>query len=352
MKISDVGRRLIAGFDGRDINDEIRFALGELGAGGVILFTRNYEEPAQLRELVVRLRDLCVHDRLWVCVDQEGGKVQRFKEPFTAWPDMASFAEYGDPAMAGKFACFNARELRAVGIDWNFAPVADLNTRSDNPVIGRRSFSGDPSAAAEYVEAVVKGFQSEGVMACAKHFPGHGDTTADSHVDLPVDERDEERFRKVEFAPFQAAAQSGVASFMTAHVLYPAMDEKLPATLSSKILDMARQLPYRGLIVSDDLEMAAIADRYGMAEAGIMALSAGCDVLLCCRQAERQEDLLRGIYDAALSGKIPRQTMLDSSKRIEWGLGRFPLKEMLPLNEIGRGEHGELAERIRAASDA
>ncbi len=352
MNITQIGRRLIAGFDGYDVNDEIRFALRELGVGGVILFTRNYEEPAQLRELVIRLRELSVHDRLWVCVDQEGGKVQRFKEPFTVWPDMASFSEYGEPSVVKDFARFNAGELRAVGVDWNFAPVADLDTCSDNPVIGRRAFSGDPIKASHYVAAAVRGFQSEGVMACAKHFPGHGDTRADSHVELPVDERDERRFREVEFSTFRAAAEAGVASIMTAHVLYPAVDEKFPATLSPKVVSMIRKLPFEGLVVSDDLEMAAVADRFGMAEAGIMATNAGCDVLLVCHRVERQEEVIRGVYDAAMKEKIPRTILLDSARRIETILGSFPETKMPPLSVIGSQEHWDLAERIRAGSGA
>jgi beta-N-acetylhexosaminidase len=351
MKISEIGRRLIVGFDGLDVNDEIRFALRELGAGGVILFTRNYEEPEQLRELVVRLRELCVHDRLWVCVDQEGGKVQRFKEPFTIWPDMASFTQYGDLSAAQTFARYNARELRAVGVDWNFAPVADLNTCAQNPIIGRRSFSGDASEAAEYVEAVIQGFQSEGVMACAKHFPGHGDTRADSHVELPVDEREARRISEVEFIPFKAAARAGVASIMTAHVQYPAFDESLPATFSSAIIAMAREFPFDGLMVSDDLEMAAVADRYGMADAAMMATSAGCDILLCCHDVRRQEEIVRGLYDAVLSEKVPRRVMLDSAKRIQNALVRFPNLKCPPLSEIGRNKHWDLAERVRSASD-
>jgi beta-N-acetylhexosaminidase len=351
MNKAEIGRHLIVGFDGTDINDEIRFALRDLCAGGVILFTRNYEEPTQVRDLVVRLRELSAHDRLLVCVDQEGGKVQRFRKGFTPWPDAASFAEYGDIEFARKFGRFNAAELAAVGIDLNFAPVCDVNTRAENPVIGRRSFSSDPKIVSDYARAVIDGTQSAGVLACAKHFPGHGDTTLDSHKDLPVVEQEPGRLEETELAPFRVAASSGVATIMTAHVLYPAWDEELPATLSEKIIAKARGIPYEGVIVTDDLEMAAIADRYGMEESAVLAMKAGCDVLLCCRSVTRQEQILKVLYDALLAENIKRSVLRDSDMRLLEMWNAHPLRTAPPLSVIGREEHLDLAERVRRASD-
>ncbi|MCB1153692.1 beta-N-acetylhexosaminidase, partial [bacterium] len=283
MNTSEIGRHVMVGFAGTQVSDELRYALVELGAGGVILFTRNYEEPAQLRELAAEMRELSVHDRLWIGVDQEGGTVQRFRAPFTVWPDMASFAEAApglssealkDPkrreqatADVRKFARFLADELRAVDVDWNFAPVADLNTNPDSPVIGRRAFHEDPDYVAAFVAAFIQSTQSQGMLACAKHFPGHGATTEDSHTALPILDIGEDVLNKRELAPFRAAAEAGVASIMTAHVLYPALDEVLPATLSPRVIPrLLRPMPYEGVVVSDDFEMAAIAEGYDLGE--------------------------------------------------------------------------------------
>ncbi len=347
MRIADIGKRLLFGFDGTDVNEHARFAVSELGAGGVVLFTRNYESPAQLLDLCARLRELCVHPRLWIAVDQEGGRVQRFRAPFTVWPDMASFAEHGDEAAAEKFGRFCARELAAAGIDWNFAPVCDANTCAENPIIGRRSFSADPAVVARFAVAVIRGTQGAGLMACAKHFPGHGDTSLDSHKDLPVLSHDRARLDDIELPPFAAAARAGVAAMMTAHVLYAGVDPSLPATLSPKIIGLARALPFDGLIVTDDMEMAAIADRFGD-DAGARAVAAGCDVLLCCRQAEKQEALIRGVFDAVMADKLPRERLLESDRRIGEAWARFPPPARPPLSEIGREEHLDLAEKMRS----
>ncbi|MCZ7583035.1 MAG: beta-N-acetylhexosaminidase [Deltaproteobacteria bacterium] len=353
MRIQEIGRRLVVGFDGPDVGLEIRFALRDLGAGGVILFTRNYEEPAQLLDLVRRLRELCVHDRLFVSVDQEGGTVQRLRGAFTTWPDMASFAEYGDLEEVRRFARFLAQELAAVDIDWNFAPVCDVHSNPDNPVIGRRAFASDAETVSRYAAAFIEETQRQGVMACAKHFPGHGDTAQDSHLTLPMMDADAPLIEERELAPFRAAARAEAASIMTAHVVYPAYEESLPATLSKKIIGgLARALPYDGLIVTDDLEMAAVASHFDPGEAAVLALNAGCDALLCCKNVGRQEEIVRGVFDAVRADRIEHETLLDGDKRLRRAHARFVNRPRPPLSVIGREEHRDLAERVRAASDA
>jgi beta-N-acetylhexosaminidase len=189
-------------------------------------------------------------------------------------------------------------------------------------------------------------------MACAKHFPGHGDTELDSHTDLPIVEQERGRIEDVELAPFREAARRGVSSFMTAHVVYPALDTGLPATLSQTVLGLARAIPFEGVIVSDDLEMAAVAAQFEGGEAAVLAVRAGCDLLLCCRDVVRQEAAVRGLFDAVISGRIASTALWDADRRVEAMSVRFPNGARPPLTVIGRDEHLDLAERIRAASAA
>ncbi|MBZ0274061.1 beta-N-acetylhexosaminidase [bacterium] len=351
LKIHDAGKRLIVGVPGVDVTPEARFALTELGAGGIVLFSRNFESPEQLRDLVRRYRELCRHDRLVVAVDQEGGKVQRLRAPFTEWPDARAFAEAGNAGDIARFARFLARELAAVDIDLDFAPVCDVLTWAQNPVIGRRAFSSDANEVAGCVRAFIDAMKDEGVMACAKHAPGHGDTEADSHVALPQTDADARRLAGVELVPFAEAARAGVAAMMTAHVIYRGIDREWPATLTSRVLDLVRALPFDGPLISDDLEMAAIADNFGVGEGAVLALLAGCDLLLVCHRADRQEEAAAAIYDAMRGRRWKREAIWDSDKRlVEWNR-RFPPRTTLPpLSVIGHGEHEALAEKVRSAS--
>src|SRR5581483_8552784 len=223
----------------------------EFGLGGVILFARNIAEPEQVAELADDASRLLADPPLWVSVDQEGGRVARLKAPFTEWPPMATLGRSGDPALTERFARALASELRAVGITLDFAPVLDIHTNPRNPVIGDRALAETAAEVARLGSVIVRALQAEGVAACGKHFPGHGDTSADSHHELPLVEHPPERLREVEFAPFRAAIEAGVATIMTAHVFVPSLDETLPATLSPRVVtDILRnELRFGGVIL-------------------------------------------------------------------------------------------------------
>jgi beta-N-acetylhexosaminidase len=201
-----------------------------------------------------------------VAIDQEGGRVARLKSPFTEWPPMATLGRSGDVALAGRFAAALAAELRSVGVTLDYAPVLDIHTNPKIQLIGDRALSEDPRQVAALGAAIIAGLQNNGVAACGKHFPGHGDTTVDSHLDLPLIEHPPDRIRRVECVPFQEAIRSGVAFIMTAHVLVPSFDEQKPATLSRRIVfDLLRdELGFGGVILSDDLEMKALAKDYSI----------------------------------------------------------------------------------------
>src|SRR5947208_4692883 len=256
-----IGRLLIAGFGGQQVPVELASLAREFSLGGVILFARNVAEPEQVAELCYESARLVPDLPLWVSVDQEGGRVARLKAPFTEWPPMATLGRSGDVRLAERFARALATELKAAGITLDYAPVLDVLTNPKNPVIGDRALAEKAEEVGRLGAAIIRTLQAEGVAACGKHFPGHGDTSADSHHELPLVEHPPERLREVEWAPFKAAADAGVAAIMTAHVFVPALDDARPATLSRRIVtDVLRgELRFDGVIFSDDLEMKAIA---------------------------------------------------------------------------------------------
>jgi beta-N-acetylhexosaminidase len=302
-----VGQLLIAGFDGQVLPVELKSLSREFGLGGVILFARNIAEPEQVAELCYEAARLVPDLPLWVSVDQEGGRVARLKAPFTEWPPMATIGRSGDIGLAERFARALASELKAVGVSLDYAPVLDVLTDPDNPVIGDRALSDNPAEVARLGSAIIRGLQAEGIAACGKHFPGHGDTSADSHLELPLIEHPIERLREVELVPFKAAIEARVASIMTAHVLLPALDEDRPATLSKRVVSgvLRGELKFGGLILSDDLEMKAIVDRHAVPAAAVLAVEAGCDGLLICSgdhhvQAAALETLVHAVEQEEL----------------------------------------------------
>jgi beta-N-acetylhexosaminidase len=294
------GQLLFAGFEGTRIPPDLAERIARGRVGGVVLFARNVRDPAQLRSLVDELHRAAPDDApLCVAIDQEGGRVQRLREPWTEWPPMRRLGERGSVEETRAVARALGRELGDLRIDLDFAPVVDVDTNPDNPIIGDRSFSRDPEAVARHAVAFVEGLQGEGVAACAKHFPGHGDTSVDSHLALPRLDHGLERLRAVELPPFRAAVAAGVASVMTAHVLVPRLHARLPATLCREILDLLRsEIGFEGLVFGDDLEMAAIADHFTPDFATRAALEAGVDALLVCRRADLREAVLRELESA------------------------------------------------------
>jgi len=292
---------------------------------------------------------------LWVSVDQEGGRVARLKAPFTQWPAAATLGRSGDIALAERFARALAAELRAVGITLDYAPVLDVLTNPKNPVIGDRSISEKAVDAARLGAAIVRTLQAEGIAACGKHFPGHGDTQVDSHLELPIVEHPVERMRQVEFLPFKAAIDAGVATVMTAHVLEPALDEKRPATLSHRVVTglLRGELGFEGVILSDDLEMKAIAGEYAVPAAAVLAVEAGCDgVLICSGDHQTQAAALEALVHAVETGALTEKRVEDALNRQRRAKERFlaspvaerPLTSRALRERLGRDEHRAIAD--------
>ncbi len=349
-----IGQLLIAGFHGQQLPVELRSLAREFGLGGVILFARNIAEPEQVAELADDASRLLADPPLWVSVDQEGGRVARLKAPFTEWPPMATLGRSGDPALTERFARALASELRAVGITLDFAPVLDIHTNPRNPVIGDRALAETAAEVARLGSVIVRALQAEGVAACGKHFPGHGDTSADSHHELPLVEHPPERLREVEFAPFRAAIEAGVATIMTAHVFVPSLDEERPATLSARVVTnlLRQELGFEGVIVSDDLEMKAIAATHSVPDAAVMAIEAGCDALLICSgDVDIQAAALEAIIHAIEDKRLPATRVEDALKRGMRAKERFlaapvaarPLRGKALRQALGRDEHQAIA---------
>jgi beta-N-acetylhexosaminidase len=352
-----IGQLLIAGFEGHQLSSELKALAREFGLGGVILFARNVAEPEQVAELSAEAFRLAPDLPLWVSVDQEGGRVARLKRPFTEWPPMATLGRSGSVALAERFARALAAELRAVGVTMDYAPVLDVHTNPKNPVIGDRALAERAELVATLGSAIVRALQDSGVAACGKHFPGHGDTSADSHHELPLVEHPIERLRQVEFVPFRAAIAAQVATIMTAHVFMPALDDRRPASLSRRIVNglLREELQYDGVILSDDLEMKAIAAEYAVPQAAVMAIAAGCDgVLVCSGDHHTQAAALEALIHAIESGELQATRVEDALQRQRRAKERFlaapvgprPLRGAALRDALGRDAHRAVADEM------
>ena len=288
------GQLLFVGFEGTECPRPLAQLVAAGRVGGVILFSRNISDPAQLRRLVTKLRDLAPKEApLSIAIDQEGGRVQRLRAPWTEWPPLRRFGELGEQTWIAELARALATELSECGIGLDFAPVVDVDSNPANPIIGDRSFSRDPARVATQAAVFIQAMQAAGVACCAKHFPGHGDTHLDSHLALPRLPHDLDRLFEVELPPFAAAIAAGVASIMTAHVVFEAVDKVRPATFSPDVIAVLReQLGFGGLLFSDDLEMKAVADHWEPRHMVEAALGAGIDALLVCQRFDFVTEVL------------------------------------------------------------
>ncbi|KAF7317959.1 Glycoside hydrolase family 3 protein [Mycena kentingensis (nom. inval.)] len=312
-----IGQHFVCGFHGDAPSDDIKTLIQEYGLGAIIVFKRNVLDAAQTRKLIRDLQSLARqagHERpLLIGIDQENGLCSAFGRPGagTQFPGAMALAATGSPSIAESVSYLTGKELKLVGINWAYSPVADVNSDPRNPVIGVRSYGDDPQKVGVFVNAVAKGLSDAGVAPCAKHFPGHGDTSVDSHLALPRVIKSRSEIDKTELPPFKALIANGVASIMTGHMAYPEItssDE--PCSLSRAIAtDLLRtQLGFDGLIVTDCLEMEAISNKSqgacGVEEGAVRALVAGADIAMICHTMDWQVGAIRAAYDAVQSGRL------------------------------------------------
>jgi beta-N-acetylhexosaminidase len=306
-------------FEGTTPPDWVRRRLAG-GLGGVVLFSRNIADPAQLAALTAALT--AENPDVVIAVDEESGDVTRLDvEHGSRRPGNLALGYVDDPLLTEAVAGDIGAQLAAAGITMNYAPTADVNNNPANPVIGVRSFGADPALVSRHTAAWVRGLQSTGVAACAKHFPGHGDTGTDSHHGLPLIEADLSRLDEVELPPFHAAIDAGVRAVMTAHLLVPALDRDRPATMSEAVLVelLRHRLGFTGLVVTDAIEMASVAQRYGLAQAAVLALSAGADAI--CVGGENYDEgvavlLQESIVDAVRTGSLREERLIEAAGRV------------------------------------
>lgn len=333
------GQALLLSFPGTAPEPELRAALARTRAAGVILFGANVAGPAQLGELCATLQGWAAAEGLpplLIGIDQEGGTVSRLPPPFVTPPSQQAQAVAGGPAAARACARLTGRQLRACGVNLNFAPVADVNSNPANPVIGIRSFGPDVATVTACVEAALQGYAEAGVIACVKHFPGHGDTAVDSHLGLPVVEHGAERLAAVELAPFGAAVRAGTPAVMSAHVVFRALDPH-PATLAPAVLRavLRERMGFDGLVFTDALNMRAIADRYGVAEAAILARQAGVDVAVPLGPLAEQVAVAEALAAAYAAGRLSPADGAATLRRLAaaraaYALGAPPAEALAP----------------------
>ena len=313
-----VGQLMMVGFQGTELSKEFLDWLQECRPGGVILFSRNLVGPEQVARLTNALQAHAPNPPLLIAVDEEGGRVSRLPQDFTTFPAASRIAACHPPDAAYEAAEVTAKELRAVGINMNLAPVLDVNSNPANPIIGDRAYGIRPEQVCTYGMATMQGLADNGIIPCGKHFPGHGDTVADSHHVLPVVEADLARLDAVELEPFRQAIRRELPAIMTAHVRYPALDADAPATLSRPILtDLLRnRLGFQGVTLTDDMEMRAILDHQPIGKASVRAVQAGADMVVICHQQERQWEAVAAIEQALERGELSWERLTASVARI------------------------------------
>ena len=332
-----IGRLFIGGIPGPELDTHTIRLIKNYHLGGIILFARNIEDPIQLARLCRDIQKVAMENSgypLFLAIDQEGGRVARLKHPFSQFPGNAGIGESPNPEKSAlNFASITAREMSLVGLNMNMAPVIDVaQVRMDPHLVGR-SFSQDPLLVTTLGKIVINTLQQGGIMAVAKHFPGLGKSDLDPHLHLPTIHATFKEMESVHLVPFQGAIEANVAAIMSSHAVYPVLEPDIPATLSEKIITnlLRKKMCFSGLIISDDLEMGAIANKRGLPEGAADALEAGIDLLLVCKSQSRLLESIELIRDRILRGDISYERLEKSLERINKYKKRF----LYPRKKIG-----------------
>jgi len=352
-----IGQHLFIGVAGHALTADEKKFIVENNIGGVCLFGRNVADPKQVRDLCAEIQSLR-HQQvekapLFIGIDMEGGRVHRLKAPFTVWPPLRKLGELDAPTVSFHFANRMGQELKAVGINLDFAPCVDIFTNPANTVIGDRSLGSDPELVAKHASALVRGYIKADIITCAKHFPGHGNTVIDSHEDLPVENLDMQRLESCELIPFKKTFKARVDMVMTSHIKFPKIDPEWPATLSEIFVkDIIRnECRYRGLVITDDLGMKAMTKHYGVEEVAVRALKAGVDLLLYCNDFDVPPRAFEAILEATAQGSLSKEDLEASYRRIlDLKKAKLTQPDPLPQEDIvkvvGHPDHLKIAASI------
>lgn len=317
-----IGQLFVVGFDGPEPNEHLRFILEELKISNLIFFSRNIVDHDQTAELCSRIiRDSRQHSAVhpFMTIDQEGGVVSRLHGDLNTYPGAMALAALGNEEAPGMAARITAGHLRSLGFNMNLAPVCDINSNPANPIIGPRSYGDKPEQVARLAAAAMKGYMAEGVLPVLKHFPGHGDCSVDSHINLPIIHHARSLLDDRELLPFRHCIAEGAPAVMIAHLLMSGIDSSgLPASLSPEIIDglLRSSLGFEGLVLTDCLEMMGISGQFAMGEAVVLACEAGADLIFISHSPEKQEEGYRALHDALASGRISEARIDQSLERI------------------------------------
>ncbi len=328
-----VGQLLIVGFEGRELDDNTVSHIEDLGVGGIIFFSRNIDSKEQVNLLVEELNHIS-NIPLFLSIDEEGGVVSRLPQEYDKLPDSINIGNTRDVDLALEYGELLGNRVQSLGLNLNFAPVMDIHSNPSNPVIGKRSFGTTAEIVSETGNNVAQGIRNTNVIPSIKHFPGHGDTSTDSHMELPIIDKDLEDIRNFELIPFKDAIDQGIEMIMSAHILIPSIDEEYPATLSGKILgDILRdEMGYEGVIISDDMTMGAIVNNYSLEDASIDFLKAGGDILLVCHGVDNPKLVFNKIMESIEIGELTEDEIDAKVYRILELKNRFLNKNPVGLN--------------------
>lgn len=317
-----LGQLIMVGFEGKRLTPELEEMIRKYNVGGIIYFARNIESPKQVSRLSGEIQRVSLETNkipALISADEEGGVVTRVNG-MTHMPGLMAIGATGKYKEAYKAAKGAGQQLKYLGINMNLAPVLDVNNNPENPVIGVRSFGSDPLEVSRFAKKYINGLQETGVVACGKHFPGHGDTSVDSHHDLPVIKYGLERLEEVELKPFKEAINAGIDSIMTAHIAFPELTSEagLPATLSKEILTgiLRKKLGFEGMIITDCMEMNGIVGTFGTVPAGVMTIQAGSDQVLVSHNRSKQLEVLEELEKAVHDGRLSEERIDKSVKRV------------------------------------
>ncbi len=359
-EISMIGLNFIVGLNGTTLSQEEAELLAQLRPAGIILFARNIENTVpevwvpRLKQLISQAKEASQREDFFVSIDHEGGRVHRFPDPVTHFPPARRWKN-----KSFEVGCAMGRELRALGFNLSYAPVLDVHAEAANEVIGLRAFADNPEEVVKWSLDYTQGLEAEGILACAKHFPGHGATIADSHLELPRLEASRELIQTRELPPFTSFIKAGAKLLMTAHVLYPCLDQQSPATLSRSILHdlLRKELGFTGCVISDDLEMAALAC-FAPGDRATKALVAVVDLLLEGYPKDKTplhvaQEMARGVLSALDKGILPYDILEQSQARIQVlfsSLKKIQGKSQdnqYSIDFLGSPEHKQLCEQLR-----
>ncbi len=354
-----IGQQIIIGLQGLTLSkDEAKFIVDN-NIGGVILFKRNVESPEQVRNLCAEIQALRHRmpnkAPLFISIDMEGGRVHRLKAPFTQWPALAHVGKLDSTSVAFRFAQAMGDELRAVGINLDYAPSIDIFNNPQNTVIGDRALSTKADIVAKLGSALVRGYIKSDIIPCAKHFPGHGHTLVDSHYGLPVEEKTLAELDAEELEPFKKVIRARLDLIMIAHIMFPKIDPTWPASLSEIFIkDILRgQLRYRQLVISDDLDMGALKNNWDKGTIATRALQAGNNILLYCNEPDSPGIALDAVEKAVKDGSLPKAVVEENAQLVlDLKANRLKNPDPLPMEEaskvIAHPDHLRLAKAIVA----